>query len=63
MALLYGRAGRLTAKNGGFRPGKRRKEHELVADMYDFWVYNGQSASQHLWMRIYEVRAAGALAV
>ena len=22
MALLYGRAGRLTAKNGGFRPGQ-----------------------------------------
>ena len=23
MALLYGRAGRLTAQNGGFRPGQR----------------------------------------
>jgi hypothetical protein len=26
MALLYGRAGRLTAKNGGFRPGQYFKE-------------------------------------
>jgi hypothetical protein len=25
MALLYGRAGRLTAKNGGFRPGQTRR--------------------------------------
>jgi hypothetical protein len=24
MAALYGRAGRLTAKNGGFRPGQKR---------------------------------------
>ena len=24
MALLYGRAGRLTAKNGGFRPGQKQ---------------------------------------
>jgi hypothetical protein len=24
MALLYGRAGRLTARNGGFRPGQAR---------------------------------------
>ena len=28
MALLYERAGRLTAKNGGFRPGQNR-EHAL----------------------------------
>jgi hypothetical protein len=25
MGLLYGRAGRLTAKNGGFRPGQARE--------------------------------------
>ena len=25
MAVLYVRAGRLTAKNGGFRPGQRRE--------------------------------------
>jgi hypothetical protein len=25
MAFLYGRAGRLTAKNAGFRPGQRSK--------------------------------------
>ena len=25
MALLYGRAGRLTAENGGFWPGQERK--------------------------------------
>jgi hypothetical protein len=25
MALLYGRAGRLTAQNGGFRPGQLRQ--------------------------------------
>jgi hypothetical protein len=25
MALLYGRAGLLTAKNGGFRPGQVRR--------------------------------------
>ena len=24
MVLLYGRAGRLTAKNGGFRPGQSK---------------------------------------
>jgi hypothetical protein len=28
MGLLYGRAGRLTAKNGGFRPGQCRAEAE-----------------------------------
>ena len=28
MALLYGRAGRLTAKNGCFRPGQMQKELE-----------------------------------
>jgi hypothetical protein len=34
MGLLYGRAGRLTAKNGGFRPGQwdelRRRGEEKV---------------------------------
>ena len=28
MVLLYGRAGRLTAKNGGFRPGQYEKDLE-----------------------------------
>ena len=31
MALLYGRAGRLTAKNGGFRPGQYHCECEAGA--------------------------------
>ena len=29
MALMYGRTGRLTAKNGGFRPGQTREKLEL----------------------------------
>ena len=28
MGLLYGRAGRLTAKNGGFRPGQWLSDDE-----------------------------------
>jgi hypothetical protein len=30
MALLYGRAGRLTAKNGGFRPGQCYENEHLA---------------------------------
>jgi hypothetical protein len=36
MVLLYGRAGCLTAKNGGFRPGQnlvQGNHHELKAGM------------------------------
>ena len=29
MALLYGRAGRLTVKNGGFRPGQATTDEDL----------------------------------
>ena len=32
MALLYGRAGRLTAKNGGFRPGQEVNPGEVVEE-------------------------------
>jgi hypothetical protein len=31
MALLYGRAGRFTAKNGGFRPGQYAEVLGLLA--------------------------------
>ena len=30
MGILYGRAGRLTAKNGGFRPGQKTKGYSKV---------------------------------
>jgi hypothetical protein len=30
MAILYGRAGRLTAKNGGFRPGQYSEKISLL---------------------------------
>ena len=30
MGLLYGRAGRLTAENGGFRPGQSRADRTLA---------------------------------
>jgi hypothetical protein len=35
MALLYERAGRLTAKNGGFRPGQGRWDMAAVTDGQD----------------------------
>jgi hypothetical protein len=35
MAFLYGRAGRLTAKTGGFRPGQELKELEEAAFSLD----------------------------
>jgi hypothetical protein len=49
MVLLYGRAGRLTAKNGGFRPGQSPKNaHDPGARQFEmdaevtpfssFWV-------------------------
>jgi hypothetical protein len=31
MALLYGRAGRLSTKNAGFRPGQTLKEKDFQA--------------------------------
>jgi hypothetical protein len=30
MALLYGRAGRLTAESGGFRPGQMEMSHQAL---------------------------------
>jgi hypothetical protein len=35
-------------------------KHGLVADLNAFWIYNGQSASQHMAMRIYNLNAATA---
>jgi hypothetical protein len=35
MGLLYGRAGRLTAKNGGFRPGQSRAEIQAGRYMHN----------------------------
>jgi len=32
MGLLYGRAGRLTAENGGFRPGQDEKKRECIEE-------------------------------
>ena len=32
MAVLYGRAGRLTAKNGGFRPGQVTQDLQTATD-------------------------------
>ena len=37
MVLLYGRAGPLTAKNGGFRPGQMFRERVLSDTAFD-WV-------------------------
>jgi hypothetical protein len=42
MALLYGRAGRLTIKNGGFRPGQSRHVYLPplpTGDQGDRWVW------------------------
>ena len=44
MALLYGRAGRLTAQNGGFRPGQNPAVGEVrqvtAANIIDHPDYN-----------------------
>jgi hypothetical protein len=32
MGLLYGRAGRLTAENGGFRPGQMKTLHGAITN-------------------------------
>jgi hypothetical protein len=47
MALLYGRAGRLTAKNDGFRPGQWRQEAELVEYWKDDIRTNDVAAAGH----------------
>jgi hypothetical protein len=36
MALLYGRAGRLNAQNGGFRPGQCAKKNGKILGMFQF---------------------------
>ena len=44
MAFLYGRTGRLTAKNGGFRPGQGFKKYVLAAkgaDGVPGWLGSG----------------------
>eukprot|EP01051_Picozoa_sp_SAG22_P015751 SAG22_NODE_2107_length_3004_cov_78.964888_2_plen_142_part_00 len=36
------------------------QKHGLVAKLYDFWVYNGQSSSHHLFLYVYEPNDAPA---
>jgi hypothetical protein len=42
MTLLYGRAGRLTAKNGGFRPGQSTRI-VVTDDSTDWWTGHAEA--------------------
>jgi mannose/cellobiose epimerase-like protein (N-acyl-D-glucosamine 2-epimerase family) len=57
MALLYGRAGRLTAKNGGLRPRRADDKQHLIRP----WGYlPGHSAEwAKLLMILHRIQAAG----
>ena len=41
MALLCGRAGRVTTKNGGFRPGQSRQASRLLLSFTAHWTAVG----------------------
>ena len=35
---------------------EKLKQHGLTASLHDFWIYNGNSSSEHLYMYIYELK-------
>jgi hypothetical protein len=52
-ALLYGRAGRLTAQNGGFRPGQfKNPATDNLSDEYDIPCQTVDSSQVRPWPKI-----------